>query len=131
MPVKGAAGIRLADARAAVRNSASRRVIDPVICVLKMRPPGTPEGYGKRYRNTYKTGDKSPSCCAMLPLASYHRSTAQRSSIVRALPYRPDSRDRRGLPMTSHQVCRSGGKARTLGSKATFDEGPTAQGGHS
>ena len=38
MPVRGAAGIMLAEARAAVRNSASRRVIDPVICVLKMRP---------------------------------------------------------------------------------------------
>jgi hypothetical protein len=31
MPVKGAAGTMLADARAAVRNNASRRVIDPVI----------------------------------------------------------------------------------------------------
>jgi len=38
IPVKGAAGIMLADARAAVRNSASRRVIDPVICVLKTAP---------------------------------------------------------------------------------------------
>jgi hypothetical protein len=35
MAVKGAADM-LADARAAVRNSASRRVIGPVICVLKM-----------------------------------------------------------------------------------------------
>jgi hypothetical protein len=42
MPVKGAAGIMLADARAAVRNSASRRVIGPVICVLKMRPLALP-----------------------------------------------------------------------------------------
>jgi hypothetical protein len=32
----------LADARAAVRNSASRRVIGPVICVLKMRPLALP-----------------------------------------------------------------------------------------
>ncbi len=53
MPVKGTAGIMLADARAAVRNSASRRVIDPVICVLKMRA--------------------LPRC--------YHRSTAQRPSM--------------------------------------------------
>src|SRR5271169_7228308 len=37
MAAKGAAGIILADARAAVRNSASRRVIDPVIGVLQMR----------------------------------------------------------------------------------------------
>src|SRR5260370_32635583 len=42
MPVKGAAGIMLADARAAVRNSASRRVIGPVICLLKMRPLALP-----------------------------------------------------------------------------------------
>ena len=38
MAVKGAAGIMPADARAAVRNNASRRVIGPVICLLKMRP---------------------------------------------------------------------------------------------
>jgi hypothetical protein len=48
MPVEGAAGIMLADARAAVRNSASRRVIGPVICVLKMRLLALPRGYGER-----------------------------------------------------------------------------------
>jgi hypothetical protein len=42
MPAKGAAENMLADARAAVRNSASRRVIGPVICVLKMRPLALP-----------------------------------------------------------------------------------------
>src|SRR5258707_15360678 len=41
-PVKGAAGITPADARAAARNNASRRVIGPVICVLKMRPLALP-----------------------------------------------------------------------------------------
>jgi hypothetical protein len=41
MAIKGAADM-LADARAAVRNSASRRVIGPVICVLKMRPLALP-----------------------------------------------------------------------------------------
>ena len=41
MPAKGAADM-LADASAAVRNNASRRVIGPVICVLKMRPLALP-----------------------------------------------------------------------------------------
>jgi hypothetical protein len=41
MAVKGAADM-LADARAAVRNSASRRVIGPVICFLKMSPLALP-----------------------------------------------------------------------------------------
>jgi hypothetical protein len=44
MPVRGAAGIMLAEARAAVRNSASRRVIDPVICVLKDETAGGSDG---------------------------------------------------------------------------------------
>jgi hypothetical protein len=35
MPAKAAAD-KLADARAAARNSTSRRLIDPVICVSKM-----------------------------------------------------------------------------------------------
>lgn len=45
--VKGAAAIMPADATAAVRNSASRRGIGPVICVLKMRPLAFPIGETK------------------------------------------------------------------------------------
>ena len=41
MAVKAAAD-KLADARAAVRNNASRRVIAPVICCLKMSPLALP-----------------------------------------------------------------------------------------
>src|SRR5258707_5024149 len=44
IPVKGAAGIMPADARAAVRNSASRRVIGPVIC-FEDETAGAPKGY--------------------------------------------------------------------------------------
>jgi hypothetical protein len=44
MPRTGAAGIILADARAAVRNNASRRVIGLVMRVLKMRPLALPRG---------------------------------------------------------------------------------------
>ena len=39
MPIQGAAATMLADASAAVRNSASRRVIGPVIWVLKIGLP--------------------------------------------------------------------------------------------
>jgi hypothetical protein len=45
-----AVGIRLADARAAVRNSASRRVNDPVIVLLKKK------GDTMRSQTTDKTG---------------------------------------------------------------------------
>jgi len=43
MPGAGAAAIMLADASAAVRNTASRRVIGPVMCVLKIRPMTLPQ----------------------------------------------------------------------------------------
>ena len=44
MPVKGAAENMLADARAAVRNSASRRLIGPVIC-FEDETAGAAKGY--------------------------------------------------------------------------------------
>ena len=44
MPVKGAAENTPADARAAVRNSASRRVIGPVIC-FEDETAGAAKGY--------------------------------------------------------------------------------------
>src|SRR5260370_14596974 len=77
MPVKGAAGIMLADARAAVRNSASRRVIGPVICVLKMRPLALPGDAASAQRNTQKTGTSRLACSKNATTGSYHRSTAQ------------------------------------------------------
>jgi len=51
MQVKGAAENMLADARAAVRNSASRRLIGPVIC-FEDESAGAAKGYSKRLRNT-------------------------------------------------------------------------------
>src|ERR1700738_3677734 len=79
MPVKGAAGIMLAAARAAVCNSASRRVIDPVICVLKDETAG-----GSRWdttcahRNTDKTAQTSPPAWRNATTVGYHLSSDSR-----------------------------------------------------
>lgn len=56
MLAKGAARLVLADARAAVRNSASRRVIDPVICVLKLDCWRLPGDTARAHKNGNKTG---------------------------------------------------------------------------
>ena len=72
MPVKGAARL---DARAAVRNSASRRVIDPVICVLKMRPLALARRYDAPHRNTGKTGTNQLACFASSTTLGYHLSS--------------------------------------------------------
>jgi hypothetical protein len=90
MPVKGAAGTMLADARAAVRNNASRRVIDPVICVLKMRPLALPRGYAK---TSIKQAQISPPAYRMLSKQAEAGWTASRCCCSR-LRWRGCARDR-------------------------------------
>jgi len=101
MPVKGAAGIMLADARAAVRNSASRRVIGPVIC-FEDETAGAPEGYDAsgtpasrrclrmsgRAREAHLRGAGQMGCiCSAAILNKNSRSMASRCWFRRLAPW--------------------------------------------
>jgi len=80
MLVKGAARLILADARAAVRNSASRRVIDPVICVLKLKPLAHARRYDAAPRNAKETGTNLLAHFASSTTLGYHLSSNSRPS---------------------------------------------------
>jgi hypothetical protein len=67
VPVKGAAGIILADARTAVRNNASRRVTDPVICVLTFRPLARPRDPTRAHKRLIKQAQIRPPAPRILP----------------------------------------------------------------
>src|SRR5258706_15923875 len=84
MPVKGAAGIMLADARAAVRNNASRRVIGPVICV-EDETAGAPKGYD---------ASGTPASRHSLRMSGRARKARLRGAGQLAASVRPQSRSR-------------------------------------
>ena len=80
MAVKDAAD-KLADARAAVRNSASRRVIGPVIC-FEDETAGAPKGYD---------ASGTPASRRRLGMSGRARKARLRGAGQLAAPVRPQS----------------------------------------